>query len=237
MNRTIALPAALLLSALVSCQQTSIPDAEPTGTVSPRMERIAKPSGEGWNEIVPGYWVKTEEYMGGPLVTTYIDNSSRQALEYERAQYVQAVAQLKADGLHPQTNEGDYYLGYLNDAIKNVGKVGQSIDPLYTCTTNPVFSVGGYNNGSRSGVISHVAGSCSNGGRASAIAKYDGITSNIYDADGTQTRTYSATAEATRYTLTPAANATYDCAEARMGSTTSTVKRHWGKTNDCIYYN
>lgn len=169
MNKNTILAATAVLFAGVSCQQasTSLPTSETVGS-SPSVVRVDRPSGEGWKEIVPGYWVKTEEYMGGPLVTTYIDNSSKEALEYERTQYLKSIQGLKANGLYPQDMKSDYYLNYLNEAMQNSGNLSKTLSPLYTCTSSPAFSVGPYNNGSYTGVVSYVSGSCTNGGRASA---------------------------------------------------------------------
>lgn len=224
-------------------QNTALPtqeDQPPITSVRPAEVSEAN----GWKQIVPGYWTKTEEYMGGPLVTTYIDHSQKMAVEHELKIQEAAKQRLIGEGLLPMQmqTEGNGYTNLLRDVLKKLNggltrSQAASLNAQFVCTTNPAFSVGPYNNGSRVGVVSYVSGSCTNGGRASAIAKYNGLTSNTFDDNISQTRTYSTTADATRYTLTPAPNSATDCGEARMGSTGSTIKRHWGNPGDCIYYN
>lgn len=225
---------------LASCGRDTAMTESESSNVSSKPEVVTIRPAEvneanGWKNIVPGYWTKTEDYMGGPLITTYIDNKVRAAVEYEINSYEAAKSRLLKDLSQQDKLENDSYKEFLNELIANFSK--NNLSALFVCTSSPVFSVGPYNNGSRVGVTSYVSGSCTNGGRASSIAKYNGVVSNIYDSNSTQSRTYSATSDATRYTLSPSVNSATDCGEARMGNFSSTVKRHWGNANDCISYN
>ena len=237
MNVMKPMALALLSIALGACGTVS-QNENTQKVVTDSGTTVIKPSdiseANGWKQVVAGYWTKTEQTENGPITSTFISHSSKEAVEHEIA--LQENAKQQQDRMlgSATASTDNQYLTFMKSLL---GQGSSAISAQGTCTTNPVFSVTPYNNGSRVGVLSYVSGSCTSGGRASSIAKYNGVTSNIYDDNLTQTRTYTANSDATRYTLTPVPNSAYDCAEARMGGTASTIKRHWGKTNDCIYYN
>lgn len=221
---------------LASCGQKSVKSGSEESKIK-AIELSSINEENGWRQIVKGYWERVQKTEDGDIVDTYIDNSSLTALEYERDKYLLGKSKLDSDSLNSLNAQGDYYLEFINQRIADLKEKGIKMNPQGACNTNPAFSVGPYGGGqTRAGVASYVLGKCTNGGRASAIAKYNGITDNKYD-DGFKTRDYSILADATRYTTSPLADQTKDCGEARLGAFSSTIKRHWGRQDDCLYYN